>query len=311
MKPTCKSIKSKKHPELRCPNPAVKGDWCAMHHNSKKLWTPLIITVSQPLTQEKAAQKIQSFWCKKGRRNLCKSLGPAFLFPELSENRMDIYSYEPVNTIPLTYRFSFSDQKKHIWLFDIRFLLQLLNYGKELNNPFTQDPISHSVLQKFQNRINFLREKKIPVVYTETDSLTPEQIWNQKVLDIFLKLNSLGYSANVLWFESLTIKGHFLFYRYLWLMWNQKLNLSEEDKERIVPGHSSGRHPLFRWDPSEIRYSTFDLRLWRKMNLNIMKAFLTRTESTETQGCGALYILTALANVHPLARLAFPWLVEN
>jgi hypothetical protein len=302
-KPRCKSIKSKKHPELRCPNPAVKEDWCAVHQTSKKLWNP-------PLTQEKAIKKIQSFWCKKGRRNLCKNLGPAFLFPELSENPLDIYSYESVNTIPLTYRFSFSDEKKHIWLFDIRFLLQLLNYGKELNNPFTQDPIPASVLKKFQNRIQFLRAKGIPVVYTETDSLTPEQIWNQKVLDVFLKLNSLGYGANVLWFETYTVKGHILFYKYLWDMWNQKLNLTPEDKERIIPGYDSGRFPLFRYTPLEMRNQNVDIKMWRKINLNLMKTFITRSENRETQSCGALYILTALANTHPHAQNAFPWLLE-
>jgi hypothetical protein len=141
-----------------------------------------------------------------------------------------------------------------------------------------------------------------------SDELTPEQVWNQKVLDVFLKLISLGYGVNVLWFETLTIRGHELFYRNLYNLWNITLTLTPEEREVIVPGYMSGRSPLFRWSPYAIIGRVQELKWWRKHNLGLMNAFLSRGQEKDIQGCGALYILTALANSHPHVAEAFPWL---
>ena len=147
------------------------------------------------------------------------------------------------------------------------------------------------------------------IVYIEKDVLTPSQAWDQKVLDVFLKLHSHGYGANVLWFESLTVRGHEIFYLHLYRLWNITLGLTSTDKERIVPGHNCGRTPLFRWEPAVITSRSQELKWWRKQSLGLMNAFLTRAKEKEVRGCGALYILTALAQTHPGAAEVFPWLV--
>jgi hypothetical protein len=310
----CKSIKSKKHPELRCPNRAVKGEWCAVHVKSQKEWklvseseTKITKSRTIPFTQKEqnAASLIQRCW----KRKVCRIQGSATFYTELADNDKDIYSYDSVKTIPLVYRFSYTDNKKHIWLFDLRFLIQSMAYDSQFTNPFTQEEIPHSVKVRIQKRSEYLSQRKIPVLYVNSDVLTPEQIWNQKVLDVFLKLTSLGYGVNIAWFEMMTVRAHELFYKHLYNLWFHTLGLTEEDRERVVPGYNSGRFSLFRWTPEDILDYDFDIRWWRKMNLGIMKTFITRSEDKDTQSCGALYILTALANMHPRVREAFPWLV--
>jgi hypothetical protein len=142
-------------------------------------------------------------------------------------------------------------------------------------------------------------------------ALTPEQMWNQKVMDVFLKLTSLGYGVNMIWYETMSIMQHQYFYRKLYFLWNFDLRLSKEQKDVIVPGHMSGRTVLFKWTPQQLIGEFHDIRWWRKNNLALMNSFLSRGQDRATQGCGALYILTSLANVSPMAGEAFPWLVQE
>jgi len=343
----CTSIKSKKHPDQRCLNKPKEGTlWCSCHSKSQVLYEPkesvscsnaapietqsMSITIKangrrkirpQPLTRsprvylkihrEQSATLLQHFWFRYGRPVLRRDLGQATFLPELAHNDKEISTYDSVTFIPLCYRFSYIDEKHHLWIFDTRFLMSLLQYGNNLKNPFTQELIDTKTVERLQKRSEQLHAMKKPILYQEEDSLTPEQIWNQKVLDVFLKLTSLGYGVNVLWFETLTLRGHEIFYTKLYSLWNIQLGLTTEEKERIVPGHDSGRVSLFRWHPSDVVGRGFELKWWRKQNLNLMRAFLQRSDNKEIQGCGALYILTALANTHRHCAESFPWLVQD
>jgi hypothetical protein len=309
-KTQCTSIKSRRHPHQRCEATATKGDFCSRHAKSKVVWasdTP----PRPPFTRKQrvAGLKIFHFWMARGRHHLRRQLGPAVFTPEIAENKHDVYTFEPLETIPLVYRFSYADVKGHIWLFDLRFLIQLLQHGGDMKNPFTQDLISKEVVQRLQERSEKLRGQKVPIVYTQEEELTPEQIWNQKVLDVFLKLTALGFGVNIIWFESLTLRGHQIFYLRLWTLWNQiHSSLTHAERERLVPGYNAGRTPLFKWDPYMVQDQGFDLKWWRKQNLTLMNAFLNRGQDRDTQGSGAIFLLTALAQTHPRAAEAFPWL---
>ena len=325
----CCSIKSKKNANLRCPNLASRGEFCAKHCKSRVLWSSAnSITQAQkeratantskktrpkqtPFTkrQKTAAEKIMRFWKVYGHFAMRRRHGPTFFLPSISHNDRDIYTFDTIASIPLAYHFSFIDEKHHIWTFDLRFLIQLLQYGKKLVNPFSQEPISELVVHRLDSLSQHLRKHKLPIVYVDTDELSPEQIWNQKVLDVFLKLTSLGYGVNILWFETMTVYSHQTFYRKLYDLWNIHLGLSMEEKERIVPGHMGGRTQLFRWNPTVVENQTHELRWWRKQNLALMNAFLSRGQERTIQGCGALYILTALAQTHPKIAEVYPWLV--
>jgi hypothetical protein len=290
---------------------ATKGEFCARHWKSKVLWEEKG-PQRKPYTKKQrlAAEAIKRFWLLRGRLAHRRAQGPALFILSESHNDKDIYSYEPISTVPFTYHFSYADSEKRMWSFDLRFLLNLLQYGNELKNPFTQEPIPQAAMERLQARAETLRRQKVPILYAEPEGLTPEQIWNQKVLDVFLKLTTLGFGVNVLWFETMNIRAHEYFYRIMYESWTFN-QISHDERERIVPGYNSGRTPLFRWVPDSLEGRGFELKWWRKQNLALMNAFLSRGQDRVTQGCGALYILTALAKCHPRAREAFPWLVEE
>ena len=144
----CLSIRSKKKPTEKCVAKAVKGDFCARHHRSRVLWkteAPRLVT----RRQKAASEKIIRFWIRYGRLHLRKSMGPCTFAPESAENESDLLTLEKVNSIPLTYRFSYIDTN-NAWLFDIRFFIQLLHYGNELKNPFNQTPLTQNVISLLQ-----------------------------------------------------------------------------------------------------------------------------------------------------------------
>lgn len=308
----CISIKSKKNPHLQCPNQATKGEFCVRHWKSKVVWTDNK-PKARPFTrrQKAAGETISKFWMRFGRPRLRRLHGPATFALSLSHNDKDIYSFDPISTVPLKYHFSYADQDNRVWTFDLRFLLHMLQYGKELKNAFTQEKIHETVTIRLQALADALRKAKQPIVYADESVLTPDQIWNQKVLDVFLKLNALGYGANLLWFENLTVRGHEIFYRNMYRLWTTTPNLSNTERERLVPGHSAGRTPLFRWIPDVLEGKGHDLKWWRKQNLALMNAFLSRGQDRATQGCCALYVLTAFVQTHPQAREVFPWLAAE
>ena len=312
MSSLCKSIKSKKYSHLQCPNQSSGGsEFCAKHKRTKVLW---VSSTPQrpPLTrkQKAAAEKIQRFWLLSGRRKALAIHGPALFESSITTNNTDIYTLASISTIPFTYHFSYSDDAKRVWVFDLRFLMHLLHHGN-LKNPYTQEAIPPNTLERLQRRAEILRNQKVPIVYMEEANLTPEQIWNQKVMDVFLKITSLGYGVNMCWFETMTVLAHVNFYGRLYAMWNYELPLTQVQKDIIVPGYKSGRTILFKWTPRETMEGLHDIRWWRKHNLALMNAFLSRGQDRATQGCGALYILTALANIHTRVGEAFPWLVQD
>jgi hypothetical protein len=313
----CLSIKSKKHPDQRCESKVIDGDFCPRHSKSKILWSestssraPEPVKTKNLMTRKQrvATEKIYRFWVSYGRRKIRKIHGPSTFISEISQNDTDITTLEPISTIPLRYRFSYSDMNKHIWTFDLRFLVQMIHYGNEMKNPYTQDVFEKPVVERLQALTQTLIHNKLPVLYTNEATLTPEQVWNQKVLDVFLKLNSLGYAVNLIWFEEMTVSQHHSFYTILYNMWTTDFSLRIQEKENLVAGYNSGRNPLFRWTPDVIVGKMNTLKWWRKNNLGLMNAFVTRAKDRTFQNCSALYVLTALVESVPAARESFPWL---
>ena len=303
----CISIKSKKNPAEKCSLAATKGDFCSRHAKSKVRWVKPVVTLTRSVRV--AGLKVLRFLQRYVNPRIYKKHGPAVFTPEICENVHDVYTLEPTSTIPTMYRFSYIDSKKHVWMFDIRFFTQGLTYTGSLLNPFTQEPIVGPSLERFQNIVASLRKSNIPVLYTEDNELTPEQIWNQKVLDLFLRLSSHGYAVNLSWFDSLSTSGHAALYRHLYSGWMSG-TLTDGDRERIVPKYRGAKSSLFRWHPQVICSEQHPLKWWRKQTLYVMNVLLTRSEDKATQGIGAIFILSAFAKIYPSVRESFPWLVQ-
>lgn len=305
----CLSIKSKKHPDEKCTSKATHDGFCSRHRNSKILFVKKVPPITSK--QRIALAKIYKFWKLHGRMNSRRVHGPSTFTPQISQNDTEICTLEIISKIPLIYRFSFMDGKQNIWTFDIRFFIQLIHYGNEMKNPYTQETLDTSVVRRLQTLTESLIRQKKPVMFINDVELTPEQIWNQKVLDVFLKLNSLGYAVNLIWFENMTVNQHHSFYTSLYNMWTHDLNLTIQEKENFIPDFNSGRSPLFRWTPQIISEKINSLKTWRKVNLSLMNSFVSRAKDRTLQNCSALYVLMAMVASIPQAAEAFPWLRQD
>ena len=310
----CQNIRSKQHPDVQCNGSATHGEYCYRHWKR-----PVRFSDGKDIIQRKvytkrhvlAAKKLQKFWRQQGYLYCWRVLGPAWKDISLAQNSTEVYSLEPIETIPKLFRFSFSDLKKTIWLFDIRSLAQLMAKGQLIENPYTRETLSESTTDFLRKRINWLRKQKQNIFYAESEIITPEQNWNQKVLDVFIKIEALGYLLNTDWFNKLTLPRQRKFYRCLYELWHFRLNLRHAEREEICPGYTLANTRLFRYIPDDAERTQVDLKWWRRLNLTVIQSLVTRSSQKAQRGLGALYILMALVQVSNEAAEAYPWIYDS
>lgn len=309
----CLNRKSRTNPDVQCPLSATQGDYCSRHFKNPRPFTKktetLDTTRMYTRSEHNSIKKIQRFWkCFAPYRRFFLQ-GPAVNAPDIAINSTELYSLEPIHTISPTYFISFSDNFKAIWVFDIRTLVQTMATGFPSQNPYNRVELTPRAKDKIHRRIEWLRSRKYNILHVSTDILTPVQAWNQAVLDIFLKIESLGFYVSCEWYHNMNITDHMNFYKKLYELWNWRLNLSRAEKEVIVPGHMSGISRIFRFDPSDkIEKGT---TWWEKSNLNLISSFITRAHDKENRKLGAMYILMALVQVSSSAAISLPWILED
>lgn len=235
--------------------------------------------------------------------------GPAMNALDLATNQTELYSLDAIASIPKPYFISFADTRNCIWAFDIRTLVHSMATGFPSHNPYTRDTLLDKAKLVIHQRIEWLRSRKYQILHVNSEVLTPQQAWNQKVLDIFLKIEALGYYVSCDWYHAMKAGEHTIFYMRLYSLWNWRLGLTPQEKERIVPGHLAGATRLFRFSPED----TIDKSSawWEKTSLALIEAFITRAQDKEQHKMGALYVLMALVQASRPAAAALPWIVET
>ena len=300
----CKNIKSRKNPDVQCQFTASHGDYCLRHSKNP---APFIVPASPRIatrSQHAAAKILIRFWRFHAPLLNFRSKGPAANDRSLAVNDTELYSLESIQTIPNIYLFSFSDSKKSIWVFDIRTLTYSLAKAVPQQNPYNRETLSNTTMAKLHARIAWLRNRKYQIIYTNTDVLTPEQIWNQHVLDYFLKIEALGYYVSSDWFHDMRVEQHAVFYERLRSLWDWRLGLSPAEKSDIVPSHAT----LFRIVAKDYLFKS--LRWWQTSTIRLIEQFVTGSDVREKQSLGALYVLMALTAASPAAAAALPWIAD-
>lgn len=310
----CANIKSRSHSDVRCGSPASHGDFCGRHfkkpirffdrrnHDQRNIFTR---------SQTSSAISIQRWWRKKAAWRRVYFQGPAAYSRSLCSNSTEVYSLEPIDAIPQAFFFSYKDCKGTIWGFDIRSLLQMLSQGQALQNPYTREPLADSIVNKYRKRIEWLRKRKFALLYGLDEALTPEQEWNHRVLDIFMKIESLGYLLSTSWFQDLTLAEQKKLYRSIYQLWYWRLGLTTPQRDEICPGHQSNSGRLFRQHPDEAERLHKELKWWKKTNLAIINSLVSRGETKASRGLGALYVVMGLVSACEQAAEGYPWIAET
>jgi hypothetical protein len=302
----CLNRKSRANPDIQCHLSATHGDYCSRHYKNPnpfskppKAEEPRIYTRSA----RASATKIQKFWRYALPLYRYRAQGPAYNYPAISTNDTELFTLESIDSIPRHYVITFFDDRKAVWTFDIRTLVQTMGYGFPSENPYTRDKFTEKAKEKIHKRLSWLRARRYPILHISTDILTEEQCWNHRVLDVFLKIESLGYYASCDWYHRLTLSQHIGFYTALFSLWEYRFGLSRADKDRIVPEHMT----LFRFHPNEIPVKSANW--WKNNTLSLIEAFVTRSSEKEQQKLGAMYALIALARTSRGAAEGLPWLI--
>lgn len=312
----CANRKSRNHPDVQCPCPAVQGDYCARHVKHPVRFQPIVkhsesdLNLDQ-MSRDESAGRIQRWWrVWVGIRKFFIQ-GPAHTDCSLAENTTELFSFDDTQSIPSLYRWSYADDNKHIWLFDIRSLH--MSHTEQTTgsilNPYTRDPLSKLAELSFHSRCKWLRDRKYCLTHCFDTALTPEQIWHQTILDMILKYDMLGYHICIPWFEELHILQLQNMYMELWDLWFYRLTLQANVKEQVVPGWRSADHLLFKVPPSHIHIHP-EKRYWQRIILELMDRLVSSAAAKEHKILGALYGMTAFAIVSPHVRNHYPWLVQ-
>jgi len=307
----CANIKSKKHPDVRCIYSASDGEFCSRHSkNPHRFQEDNTLKCENNTKQKKAILKIQKIWRKCVGFLRFQRQGPITLIPELSENKEDIYTLESVSSIPLMYRWSYSDSNKHTWLFDIRSLSMMRSNdtNNTITNPYTREEIPNKSINSFLKRCTQLRNHKYCLIHVNEIDLTPEQIWYQTVLDVSMKYDILGYHISLSWLNNLSIRECYTLYCEMYDLWCFRLQLPKSLKALVVPEWNNMNNPLFKWIPLEV-HNKRDKLWWQKNILSLLDRLVCAKEK-EHRTLGALYGMTAFALASPSVREAYPWLVE-
>ena len=312
----CASIKSRKMPDVQCQLKAKHGEFCSRHwkHPTRFIKPRVNDSICYKRSNHTAAKKIQAAWRRAAPFIRLVHQGPAATYRTLSMNTTELYSLESVTTIPMVYYFSFVDSRHNLWCFDIRSLGQILSVGTLRENPYTREPLTERVIKRIMARITWLRKRRWLVFYPTGADLTSEQMWKQKILDLFMKIESFGYYVSCEWFHSMTIQDHQTFYVTLYNLWNFRLGLTAQDRNTIVPGHTmkAGNNKLFRYLPGQLKeYENKPIHWWEKVNLYLIESFLTRAAEKESQKLGAMYCVMGFVEVNEDAAAVFPWFVET
>jgi len=302
----CLNIKSKRYKDIRCKSAATNGDFCSRHYKNptrynKTLKDMTIFLDTYSVNANANAKKIQLWVRRRFAQFASIRQGPAANYLEISNNTTELNSIEPLTTIPKLYLWSYADSKKHVWCFDIRVFSHMASSG--LKNPYTQLPLEDYALIRLEARINWLKKKGYSTVFMNDTELTAEQQFNLRVLDVFMKMDFLGYHSNTDWFADLSLENHIKLYKELYDLWMFRLGLNQESKAAICPELNE----LMRYDPFRLKIQR-EIRWWKKLNLDIFDALLSRAPEKTNRALGAMYCLTALTYVCKDAKEAYNWL---
>ena len=237
--------------------------------------------------------------------------GPAYKDKSLCTNNFDFLSMDELTTVPNEQFFSFKDEDGFIYGFDILSLYNLIyKCNGIVKNPFNQQPISSSVIEKFRSLLRLSIVLKIKIL-TEISDVTKEVSDKKSVelraLTLFQTIDALGNYSNAQWFLTLNRVQLIKLVRELIDIWQYRAGLSYEIKKEIC--HPTG-NPFQRFPNYNVLQTLENLDEVRKIILDILEKFVNTGINKDNKCLGAYYVLCAITLVNADAATSLPWLFE-
>ena len=228
-------------------------------------------------------------------------------------NDTDFLTFEKIKDIKFDQLFCFKGENDFYYGFDIYSLYNLCikTEGNEgIKNPYNRKFISNRVIRRLRESIFITnRVLKRNVLYKfqkDTEHLSPMKKIELKTIEIFQKIDQLGFITDTKWFLTLSKIRLIRFLKELVDVWDYRANITHEIKKQVV--HPDGR-PF-----QDIQLTTLlvksELTL-KKYALNAIEKLVTRGVNKDSKVLGANYVLGALTIVNHNAANSLPWLYES
>jgi hypothetical protein len=239
--------------------------------------------------------------------------GPALFHNELSTNCNDFYTFDDIQSISF-YNFISWREDKNIFSFDIYSLYELIKSSKKdktkLLNPYNRSEISTKIVNNLNHiiKLNNIHGEKFKINKINEDNEITITTFNNKILNICLRIDSLGNYTDVKWFNSLNRRQTIKFINVLHDIWNYRAQISDEVKREICA--PSGKP----FSIVNIHYNYLcncDILQLKMIFVKIIENFINTGINDSSSSLGAMYILSALTLVNSDAANALPWLYQS
>jgi hypothetical protein len=142
------------------------------------------------------------------------------------------------------------------------------------------------------------------------EALSPMQLVEGRILELFQDINALGNYADSSWLSALMHPQHIRFVQELYDIWTYRAELSMQTKCQICPPLGClFANPNSTEVMNEIRIAPFNIV--REINLCAIDRLIHSGITEDDRKLGAFYVLSALTLVSPGARDAMPWLYQS
>tara|TARA_Y100000741_G_C18219451_1_gene545211 strand:+ start:52 stop:1155 length:1104 start_codon:yes stop_codon:yes gene_type:complete len=244
-------------------------------------------------------------------KNYIRLHGPGFYNRKRCTNDCDFATLDELKCIPYTQFFSFEDEDKFIYAFDILSIYNLYIKNKtQVHNPFSTKLIDKEV---YNNMMLFIKYSKmlnikININYDSVEKLNDARKLEMKILNLFQQMDSLGNYTDMTWLTSLNKYELIKFMRELADLWHYRANLSQDVKREICPPNGN---PFRSLNINLNSIQNYSYTIIKKNVVQLIEEFITKGINNETRTLGCYYILCCLTLVNSSAAEALPWLYES
>lgn len=326
---------ARKADNSQCTHNKKIGDYCKVHYDKQS-----IIRIDEPIVVKKKRQytkrnickniildishnhndinniylrhvdkinKIQKIYREYRIRKYNALRGPALWNRQLCNNREDIYTTEDINTISPINFFSILDHDNFIYGFHIETIYNYIQANSdklEINNPYTNRPISNKTIEDIKRLFYFSKNQ---TGFTDIMGKLPNSIEfkiRTRVLNIFQQMDSLNNYTDIDWFLKLSRSECLKLIHLIRDLWVYRMDLTSNTKMSIV---KSGN--IFNKNADV--YKNLKMNDLQNEILDEFERLVFEGKTRDDQYLGSLIILSGLVDISSKCATAYPWLLQS
>ena len=251
---------------------------------------------------------IQRAWRHYLLKQYNKLRGPARFQRRLCVNETDFFTMDALKEIPYVQFFSFQDDDKMIYGFDMLSIYSLFHKGvdSKTTNPYNRGLLAKNIKKNVLKLLWFAR------LFGDTINVQmhEEEVFvktiDERALTLFHDMDILGNYTNANWFLSLIHPTLVRFLVELNDIWSYRANLSENVRREICPNHRDLFRLMYMMDLRSV-----SLPVIQDVALTIMGMLVHDGINQDSRALGANFVLCALTLVNVEAAMALPWLFQS